>query len=121
MQKILVIGQDRDGSDIFNPVIGASGKGEVIPTSISSPLNELADRLNVEPFEQKNLDTPTKHWSDQGDTCIIYSSIYAHKHYKKLKIFAFLEGIWLTLLDSIWFINNELDLFRIGKKQDPPH
>jgi len=101
-------------------VIGASGKGEVIPTSVSSPLNELADKLNIEPFEQKNLDSPTQHCNDQGDTCIIYSSIYAHKHYKKIKILAFLEGIWLTLLDSIWFINNELDLFRIGKSNDVP-
>ena len=50
-QKILVIGNERRGDDIFNPIIGAPGRGEVIPTSVSAHVNILAGLLNVEPFK----------------------------------------------------------------------
>jgi len=74
--NILIVGQD----DITNsPITGGTGSGRVDASWVKSPVNELADRLCVEPFVSNDfVNGAQRHCDESGKSCVIYAGGDCH-------------------------------------------
>lgn len=74
VNNILIIGQD----DITNsPITGGGGSGSVIASHIQTPINEVAKRYGVQPFESKPNQVQ-RHCDSTNSRCVIYAGGDCH-------------------------------------------
>lgn len=74
IKNVLIIGNgDHNFADLLSdPVTGGTGSSYVALNYVQSPVNELALRMGVEPFEIDSGSKTQRHCNDDTGKCVIY-------------------------------------------------
>lgn len=73
VKNVLIVGLASNGQDMaINPITHGGGSGSVTASYIQSPVNELAKRFGIEPFEAKPNEVQ-RHCDNTNSRCVVYA------------------------------------------------